>query len=86
MLAISFTIIIICTISATTSERTFRVTNNCNQKLWFGIQGQPLLYGGGFEVNTRSSIDLKIPDGWVCLLNIYIFCFIISMCKLKLNR
>ncbi|CAF3747141.1 unnamed protein product [Rotaria sp. Silwood1] len=60
-----FAIIFACVVSITLSARTFRITNNCDQKLWFGVQGQPLIYGGGFEVNSRSSINLAVPDGWV---------------------
>jgi hypothetical protein len=66
MAILSLSVIFICCIS-TLSARTFRITNNCDQKLWFGIQGQPLVYNGGFEVNARSAMNLNIPDGWVCI-------------------
>lgn len=47
------------------AARTFRINNQCNQKLWFGIQGQPLIYAGGFDVEARSVKDISVPDGWV---------------------
>ena len=52
-------------ISAALSARTFRISNRCNQKLWFGVQGNPLIYSGGFEVEAGASRDLSVPDGWV---------------------
>ena len=61
----SIIIVLICAISSTSSARIFRITNQCNQKLWFGIQGNPLIYSGGFDVDARSSKDLSVPDGWV---------------------
>jgi hypothetical protein len=75
MAILSLTVIFLCVVSTTVSARIFRLTNNCDQKLWFGIQGQPLVYGGGVEVNSRATMDLNIPDGWVCL-----FCFISNVC------
>ena len=57
-------IFIVLTVS-TTSARIFKITNRCNQKLWFGIQGNPLIYNGGFDVDAGSSKDLTVPDGWV---------------------
>ncbi len=77
----SFAIIFVCVVSTTLSDRTFRITNNCDQKLWFGIQGNPLIYGGGFEVDSGSSINLNVPNGWVCL-----FYFFLKVCRLKMNR
>lgn len=47
------------------AARTFRINNRCNQKLWFGIQGQPLIYSGGFDVDAGSTKDISVPDGWV---------------------
>ena len=47
------------------SARTFRINNQCNQKLWIGIQGQPLIYSDGFDVEARSTRDISVPDGWV---------------------
>jgi hypothetical protein len=70
MALLSLIAIFLC-VASTVSARTFRITNNCDQKLWFGVQGQPLIYGGGFEVNSRSSMNLNVPDGWVSL-----FCLI----------
>ncbi len=58
---IAFTIIIPTILSA----RTFHINNQCNQKLWLGIQGQPLIYSGGFAVNAGSAIDISVPNGWV---------------------
>lgn len=52
-------------IPAVLSERTFRINNQCNQKLWFGIQGQPLIYSGGFDVEAHATKDIRVPDGWV---------------------
>jgi hypothetical protein len=77
----SFAIIFVCVVSTTLSDRTFRITNNCDQKLWIGIQGNPLIYGGGVEVDSRSSINLNVPNKWVCL-----FYFISKVCGLKMNR
>ena len=71
MAASSFAIIFLCVVSTTLSARTFRIKNNCDQKLWFGVQGQPLIYNGGFEVNARSSINIKVPDGWVCISSLF---------------
>ena len=68
----SISILFLCVAATTVSARIFRISNNCDQKLWFGIQGQPLVYGGGFEVESRSSKDLTIPDGWVCLHHLLI--------------
>ncbi len=62
-----FAMIFICVVSTTLSERTFRITNNCDQKLWPGIDGQPLIYGGGFEVDAGSTKNINVPDTWVCL-------------------
>ena len=67
-MAILSLIVFLCAAPTIVSARTFRITNNCDQKLWFGVQGQPLVYGGGFEVNARASINLNIPDGWVSLV------------------
>lgn len=50
------------------SSRIFRINNRCNQKLWMGIQGQPLVYSGGFDVNAGSTRDITVPDGWVKVL------------------
>jgi hypothetical protein len=47
------------------AARTFRIKNQCSQKIWMGVQGQPLIVNGGFEVNAGSSIDVSVPDGWV---------------------
>ena len=47
------------------AARTFRINNQCSQKLWFGIQGRPLIYSGGFDVDAHSTRDLSVPDGWV---------------------
>ncbi|CAF3409652.1 unnamed protein product [Rotaria sp. Silwood1] len=58
-------IIFICTIPTILSARIFRINNQCDQKLWFGTQGKPLIYSGGFEVNARSTKDISVPDGWV---------------------
>jgi hypothetical protein len=58
---IIFTFIIPTIVSA----RTFRINNQCNQKLWFGIQGQPLIYSGGFDVDAGSTKEISVPDGWV---------------------
>jgi hypothetical protein len=66
---LSLAVIFVCVVSTTVSARTFRITNKCDQKLWFGIQGQPLIYGGGFEVNSGSAVDLNVPDGWVCVFS-----------------
>jgi hypothetical protein len=63
----TFVIILICIVSATLSARTFRITNKCDQKIWLGMQGQPLIYNGGFEINARSMKTISVPDGWVCL-------------------
>ena len=52
-------------ISTVLSARTFRINNQSNQKLWFDIQGQPLVSSGGFDVEARSTKDISIPDGWV---------------------
>jgi hypothetical protein len=62
----SLTIIVICVISTTLSARQFRITNNCNQKIWMGVQGKPLVKNGGFVVNARASVNIDVPDGWVC--------------------
>jgi hypothetical protein len=62
----SLTIIVVCVISTTSSARTFRITNNCNQKIYMGVQGKPLVKNGGFVVNARGSVDISVPDGWVC--------------------
>jgi hypothetical protein len=61
----SFTIIFVCIVSTTVSDRTFRITNNCDQNIWLGIQGQPLIYNGGLEVDAHSAKDINVPDGWV---------------------
>jgi hypothetical protein len=63
----AFTIIFLCVVSTTLSARTFRITNNCNQKIWLGVQGKPLIYNGGFKVNARSTKMITVPDRWVCL-------------------
>ena len=66
MYSSTFTIICVCLVSLTLSDRTFKITNNCNQKIWIGLQGNPLIYNGGFEVDARSAKDIKVPDKWVC--------------------
>jgi hypothetical protein len=58
-------IIIMYVVPTIMCARTFRINNQCNQKLWFGIQGQPLIYSGGFEVDAHSTKDISVPDGWV---------------------
>ena len=58
-------IIVTLIIPTLLAARTFRINNQCNQKLWFGIQGQPLIYSGGFDVDARSIKDISVPDGWV---------------------
>ncbi len=58
-------IILIYVIPTILSARTFRINNQCDQKLWFGIQGNPLIYSGGFDVEARSTKDISVPDGWV---------------------
>jgi hypothetical protein len=30
-----------------------------------GIQGNPLIYSGGFEINGQSTKEINVPDGWV---------------------
>jgi hypothetical protein len=45
--------------------RVFRINNQCDQNLWFGIQGRPLIYSGGFDVEAHSTKDINVPDGWV---------------------
>ena len=62
---LSIIVVVVCVVSITSAARTFRITNRCNQKLWIGIQGNPLIYNGGFDVNARSSKDIRVPDGWV---------------------
>ena len=47
------------------SARTIRINNQCDQKLWFGIQGRPLIYSGGFDVEPHSTKDISVPDQWV---------------------
>ena len=59
-------------VSTTSSARTFRITNRCDQMLWLGIQGKPLIYNGGFNVNAQSSKDISVPDGWVSLKSILV--------------
>jgi hypothetical protein len=58
-------IIFTCALPTILLARTFRINNQCEQNLWFGIQGQPLIYSGGFDVNSRSTRDISVPDGWV---------------------
>ncbi len=47
------------------AARTFRINNQCSQKVWMGVQGEPLILNGGFELDARSSIDISVPDRWV---------------------
>ncbi|CAF1103904.1 unnamed protein product [Rotaria sordida] len=58
-------IIFICASPTLWAARTFRLNNQCGQKIWLGIQGQPLIYSGGVEVEARSTKDISVPDGWV---------------------
>lgn len=57
--------IYLCFVSVVFTKRTFKITNNCNQKIWLGIQGQPLINNGGLEINARSSRNIDVPDKWV---------------------
>jgi hypothetical protein len=63
----SFTIIIVCVTLTTLWARTFCITNNCDQKIWFGVQGELWINNGRFEINTRSSTNIDVPDEWVCI-------------------
>ncbi|CAF4268641.1 unnamed protein product [Rotaria sp. Silwood2] len=58
-------IIFTCVIPTLCVARTFRINNQCNQNIWLGIQGQPLIYSGGVEVDARSTKDISVPDAWV---------------------
>ncbi|CAF3140626.1 unnamed protein product [Rotaria sp. Silwood2] len=58
-------IIFTCVIPTLCVARTFRINNQCNQNIWLGIQGQPLIYSGGVEVGARSTKDINVPDKWV---------------------
>lgn len=49
----------------TLSDRTFRLNNQCNEKIWLGIQGQPLIYSGGVDIDAGSTKEITVPDGWV---------------------
>jgi hypothetical protein len=60
-----YLIIFTCAIPTILSARTFRINNQCDQKIWLGIQGQPLIYSGGFDVDAHSRKDISVPDGWV---------------------
>lgn len=76
-----YLIIFTCIISSLLSERTFRINNQCGQKLWFGIQGQPLIYSGGFDVDARSTKDINVPDGWIREYILLLTACSISYCK-----
>jgi hypothetical protein len=30
-----------------------------------GVQGKPLIYSGGFEINAHTTKEINVPDGWV---------------------
>jgi hypothetical protein len=64
----SFILIFVCALCTTVLGRTFNITNNCNQKIWLGIQGNPLIQNGGFEVNAHASKKIDVPDKWVCFI------------------
>jgi len=57
-------IVFACFIPTIVLGRVFRINNQCDQKLWFGIQGQPLIHSGGFDVEAHSTKDINVPDGW----------------------
>jgi hypothetical protein len=76
---LSLAIFIVCAISATLSDRTFRLTNQCDQTIWFGIQGQPLIYSGSVEVGAGSFQDINVPEGWVRKSSFACFSFIVFM-------
>jgi len=42
-----YLIIFICALPTILSTRTFRINNQCDQNIWFGIYGKPLIYQGG---------------------------------------
>lgn len=52
-------------IATTLSDRTFRINNQCSEEIWLGIQGQPLIYSGGVDVDAGSTREISVPDGWV---------------------
>lgn len=58
-------VILICIIPIVLSARTFRINNQCSQKIWLGIDGNPLIYSGGLEIGARSTRDISVPDNWV---------------------
>jgi hypothetical protein len=61
----TYLIIFICALPTILSARNFRINNQCDQKIWLGIQGQPLIHSGGFDVDAHSIKDISVPDGWV---------------------
>lgn len=65
MISTFYFIIFTSVLATLSSARTVRINNQCDQKLWFGIQGKPLIYSGGFDVAARSTKDISVPDGWV---------------------
>jgi len=60
-----YLIIFACAIPIILSARTFRINNQCDQKIWLGIQGNPLIYSGVLDIEARSTKDISIPDKWV---------------------
>lgn len=61
----NYLIIFLCVLPAIVSARVFRINNQCNQKIWFGLDGKPLIYSGGFEVEAGSIKEINVPNKWV---------------------
>ncbi|KAH7699403.1 Protein THN-3, partial [Aphelenchoides avenae] len=42
----------------------FEVVNNCKEKIWPGLLGNPLVEESGFELAPGKSKTIQIPKGW----------------------